>query len=123
LARRAAGMPDFRVLIVPTGSGSAAFDPNRDDASPGAALEALEGDLVRWRNLTDKVHQPWPTNDKFIPLKETEVVVGQNYLSDPVPPHSISPAAYSVLWPNGSKAIYYCCRFHPEEHGMIVEEN
>lgn len=117
-------MPDFLILVVSTGSGSAAFDPVRDGAGPGAALEAMPGDLVRWRNLTDQEHQPWPTDDKFIPLKEKDVSVAKkNYLSDPIPPNKISPAAYSVSWPGSSnRKIFYCCKLHPEEHGVIIEE-
>jgi hypothetical protein len=126
LPMRETPMADLQIRIETTGSGSAAFLPQGGHL--GGPLEARAGDNVRWRNMTDQEHQPWPADDKFVPLSEADVAPGINFLSYPIPARQSGAAAYSVVWPPNwpkpqtGNIIHYCCKLHPEEHGLIIEE-
>jgi hypothetical protein len=109
-------MPDWSIKIVHE-AGATTFEP--------AQQNAWQDDLVTWNNTTDVTHQPWPTDQVYNPLPDSEVTRGSaNYLSDPIPPHQSSRPSYNVQGsdlspPPSSWTIYYCCKLHPNERGTI----
>lgn len=122
-------MPDWSIKIVPSISGSgAAFQPDLQGFQQGDPLVAQQDDLVTWANMTGDTHQPWPTDDSYNPLPETEVLPrgSANYLSDPIPPDESSRPSYDVSQPSTNPntwTVYYFCKLHPTvetERGTIA---
>jgi hypothetical protein len=116
-------MPDWSIQILATGSGSAAFLPIQQGGQVGGALIVSAGDTVMWRNTTGQYHQPWTTDEHFIPLRDEAVKPDppiNNFLSYPIPPEQPAPAAYGIDEGKAGKTIFYCCKLHPEEHGVIL---
>jgi hypothetical protein len=128
-------MPDWSIKIVPAASGGgAAFVPDLLGAQPGDPLQAQQDDLVTWNNTTDETHQPWPADENYNPLPDSQVLPrgSAGYLSDEIPPGGSSRPSYDVAQPPGipqgapppaTWEVFYCCKLHPtvaSERGMIV---
>jgi plastocyanin len=100
----------------------AKFVPQLQEGGPQGLL-ARAGDLVSWNNATDEAHQPWPTDANYKPLTPAQVGPrgGENYLSDEIPPdHSSRPSWVVTVSPVTQNTIYYCCKLHPDMHGVIT---
>jgi hypothetical protein len=131
-------MPDWSIKIVPAASGGgAAFVPDLLGAQPGDPLQAQQDDLVTWNNTTSETHQPWPADENYNPLPDSQVLPrgSAGYLSDEIPPGGSSRPSYDVAQPplppdapHGARPpatwnVFYCCKLHPtvaSERGMIV---
>lgn len=99
------------------------FVPQLQPGGPQGLLAQL-GDLVTWNNTTDKVHEPWPADDKFKPLskKAAGPAGSPNYMSDEINPGKSSRPSWVVTQPvpaNGT-TIYYCCKLHKKERGKVT---
>jgi hypothetical protein len=98
----------------------AEFVPQLQPGGPQGLL-AQAGDLVSWNNKTDEVHEPWPTDDKFKPLPAKNIPP-TGYMSDEINPRKSSRPSWAIVQPvpaNGS-TIYYCCKLHNKERGIIT---
>ena len=116
-------MPDWSIKIVPSRrrGGPAAFVPDLKGAKPGQALVAQVDDLVTWNNTTNDAHWPWPADASYAKLPDDKVSQqAGNYLSNQIQPGLSSRPSYDVVMPAAGTTIYYCCKLHPEEHGMIT---
>src|ERR1044072_5516821 len=121
-------MPDWSIKIVKLDSGETAFVPDLQGAEPGDPLHVGQDDLVSWNNTTNKKHQPWPTDSNYKPLPKSQVLPrgSANYMSDPIPPGESSTPAYDIPGPPEADPplelwkIYYCCKQHPTEQGLII---
>jgi hypothetical protein len=121
-------MPDWSIKIINTPNG-AAFVPDLFGAQPGSPVGSQPGsplaaqvdDLVTWNNTTDQPHWPWPTDQNFKPLPDSQVSVqAGNYLSDQIPPNRSSRPSYDVNMPATGNTIYYCCKLNPQMRGTIT---
>ena len=120
-------MSDWSIKIVPaTSGGGAAFEPDLQGYNPGDPLPAQQDDLVCWNNTTDQTHQPWKTDENYVPIPDSQAPRGsKEYLSDPIPPGQSSRPSYDVAAPAGkpdSWTVYYFCKLHQDvtsERGTI----
>lgn len=120
-------MSDWSIKIVPASSGGgAAFVPDLQGYDPGDPLPAQQDDLVCWNNTTNQTHQPWKTDENYVPIPDSQAPRGsQDYLSDPIPPKQSSRPSYDTAPPAGnpdSWTVYYYCKLHPtveSERGTI----
>jgi hypothetical protein len=94
-------------------------------------LRAASGDAVSWANRTDDVHEPWPTDQNYVPLSEAQVGPhgSTSYLSDEINPGRSSRPSWIVpkLTPPPpppvivyGNTVYYCCKLHPQERSKIT---
>ncbi|HKV39641.1 MAG TPA: hypothetical protein VJX67_10535 [Blastocatellia bacterium] len=122
-------MADWSIKIVPSSSGDGAtFVPDLRGAKPGDPLRAQQDDLVTWNNTTDVTHQPWPTDQNYNPLPDSQVLPrgSANYLSDEILARGSSRPSYDVAQPASKPqnwTVYYYCKLHPDiatERGTIV---
>jgi hypothetical protein len=101
----------------------AEFVPQLQPGGPQGLLAQLN-DLVSWNNKTDEVHEPWPTDDKFKPLtmKQIGPSGSPNYMSDEINPGKSSRPSWRVVQPvlENGHTIYYCCKLHKRERGIIT---
>jgi hypothetical protein len=114
-------MADWSIRIQQAGA-QAAFVPQLQPGGP-TGLNVSTGDVVSWNNATAQAHQPWPADSSYQPLSAAQV--GQsgdpNYLSDLIPPdHSSRPSWIATPSPVTDKTVYYVCKLHPNEHGVIT---
>lgn len=102
----------WSVTINPGPPGKASFDPDTYGAKPGDPLRVGNNDQVCWNNQTKEVHQPWPANSSFQPANSASGLV------EPIPSNKSSDG-YVVTNATVGQTIYYICKFHNEEHGII----
>lgn len=96
----------------------AEFVPQLQPGGPQGLL-AQVGDLVSWNNRTDEIHEPWPTDDKFKPLPLKDIPPG-GHMSDEINPRKSSRPSWVVIQPATGSTIYYCCKLHRKERGIIT---
>jgi hypothetical protein len=118
-------MPDWSIKIVAAATNVAGapaqFVPDLVDAHGGQPLAAQVDDLVTWNNTTGEAHWPWPTDQNYAPLPDSQVSTKNgNYLSDRIPAGMSSRPSYDVKMPTSGSTIYYCCKLHPQERGRIT---
>ena len=115
-------MADWSIKIQQAGA-QAEFVPQLQPGGP-TGLNVSTGDVVSWNNATAEAHQPWPADSNYQPLPESEVTRGtSSYLSDIIPPDHSSRPSWIAASPPGvaiPATVYYVCRLHPNEHGVIT---
>jgi hypothetical protein len=84
------------------------LDGNTTSFSPSPQT-ALVSDLVFWNNETQHHHWPWPTDSNYNPQ-------ATGWFPTPVPPGETSG---DFATPTSAQTVYYCCKLHPTEHGII----
>jgi hypothetical protein len=115
-------MPDWSIKIVPVQNPvpdrAAEFVPDINGAKPGDPLKVEVGDLVSWNNTSNNdEHWPWLCADATYQFVDPPP--GNFYLTtDKIAPRDSSPYL-AVTQPQGT-TLYYCCKYHHNEHGRIV---
>ena len=117
----------IKIVAGPDPNSLAEFVPQLQEGGPDGLL-ASTGDAVTWNNATDDAHQPWPVDNEGNPLPEDKIQPPRGqansiYLSDEIPPHHASRPTYLCVAPAVGNQIFYCCRLHPHERGVITLTN
>lgn len=82
-------------------------------------LARLE-DNLGWGNGTGAAHQPWPATAHGVPLPDASVVGTTNFLSDKIPRGKSSDPWRVAKSDFTGNTIFYCCKLHEGEFGVIV---
>ncbi|HXO19531.1 MAG TPA: hypothetical protein VOA87_06355 [Thermoanaerobaculia bacterium] len=117
-------MPDWMVNIVAGAKPGdpATFVPQLQPPRADGALIAQANDNVNWNNTTKDTHQPWPAEANFTPLPDADVPRNSpNYLSDSIAPGASSRPPWGAAKSTVTgTTVYYICKKHPQERGMVL---
>jgi len=107
-------MADFSIRI--RGAIPAEFVPA--DGKPWQ-LTRLD-DNIGWGNATGATHQPWPATPHGVPLPDADVLGTPHFLSDEIPRRTASNPWRVTKSITTGNTIFYCCKLHEGEFGVIV---
>jgi hypothetical protein len=98
----------------------AKFVPQLQQPGPNGEAHVSTGDLVNWFNGTTTAHQPEATDSTFNNPVNAPRGSGL-YLSDEIAADKSSRPAWNAVAPSSTqKTVFYRCKLHHNEHGMIV---
>lgn len=116
-------MATWMINIVPGANAGdpATFVPQLQQPGPNGEAHVSSGDLVNWFNGTTTAHQPEATDSTFNNPVNAPRGSGL-YLSDEIPADKSSRPSWKAVAPAAApqNTLYYRCKLHHQEHGMIV---
>jgi hypothetical protein len=105
----------------------AKFIPQLQTPGPNGEAFASSGDMVNWFNGTSAAHKPEATTDSTFGTPVNAARQTTFYLSDQIPKGTTSRPGWIATKPNANppfptpgNTLFYRCKLHPEEHGMII---